>query len=362
MTSHYIQYYTEFAWFIDTQNGVNSVPVLGRYHSINEYSRSMSKILRAQRVIQYDARDGQYRSDTYLCCAIPSWFPDVGGYDYHVAKCIVKMHNAFDSVQLAKDLAEACTASARFFSRVPMSIRYLKKGKFAKAYTALAGTSTVRQSLPTSYLQYQWAVRPLISEIQELWEKLNPQKSPVFRISEASGSSDQYSNVLKTGFFNQDICSYYTQHANMSVKVVRYFRHDILDTQGFHFNPLGAIWDGIPWSFLVDWFIPVSDVLKGMSYSIPGCVAGFNNYRYELRTEVTGVSPYEVWSHDHKRSIRLDWPETSFRQFDFRRIPSTSTSLNAAQINELLWSSPAGLTLKRTLNLFNVAWVFASRK
>jgi hypothetical protein len=272
------------------------------------------------------------------------------------------MHNAFDSVQLAKDLAEACTASARFFSRVPASIRYLKKGKFAKAYTALAGTSTARQSLPTSYLQYQWAIRPLISEIQELWEKLNPHDKPVFRISETSGRSDRKSDVLKAYFLDQEVRSYYMQTAKMSVKVVRYFRHDILDTQGFHFNPLGAIWDGIPWSFLVDWFVPVSDVLKGMSYSIPGCVAGFDNLKYELRTEVTGVSPYEVWSPDHLRMVRLEWPETSFREFEFRRSPNTSTSLNAAQVSDLLWSSPAGLTLKRTLNLFTVAWVFASRK
>jgi len=362
MTSHYIQQNAEFAWFVDTQSGVNTVPVSGRYHSITGYSRTMGKYLRAQRRVSYNAMTRRYTYTTRLYSAIPNWNPNVGKFNYHVAKCIVKMHNAFDSVQLAKDLAEACTASARFFSRVPASIRYLKKGKFAKAYTALAGTSTARQSLPTSYLQYQWAIRPLISEIQELWEKLNPHDKPVFRISETSGRSDRKSDVLKAYFLDQEVRSYYMQTAKMSVKVVRYFRHDILDTQGFHFNPLGAIWDGIPWSFLVDWFVPVSDVLKGMSYSIPGCVAGFDNLKYELRTEVTGVSPYEVWSPDHLRMVRLEWPETSFREFEFRRSPNTSTSLNAAQVSDLLWSSPAGLTLKRTLNLFTVAWVFASRK
>jgi hypothetical protein len=272
------------------------------------------------------------------------------------------MHNAFDSVQLAKDLAEAATASARFFTRVPRSIYYLRKGNFAKAYTTLAGSSTVRQSIPATYLQYQWAVRPLISELEELWEKLSPKKTPLFRISEVSGRSDSHQSATYCMKFSKVITSSYKQTANLSVKAVRYFRHDILDSQGFHFNPLGAIWDGIPWSFLVDWFLPVSDVLKGMSYSIPGCVAGFDNVRSELRTEVTGVYPYEVWSSNRLQSFRLEWPDTSFREFTFRRIPNTSCSLNAAQINELLWGSPAGLTLKRTLNLFNVAWVFASRK
>jgi len=362
MTHRSIRYDTEFAYFHDTQHGNNAIPIEGRYRDINEYARNIRKTLRAQRGVFYDARTRQYEYDTRLYRNIPSWLPDLGSENYHIAKCISKMHNAFDSVQLAKDLAEACSASARFFKSVPTSIRYLRKGNFSKAYTALAGTSTVRQSLPTSYLQYQWAVRPLISEIEELWEKLNPRDRPVFRISEVSGQSASQSERLKYGMYNQNIYTHYTQHANASAKVVRYFRHDILDSQGFHFNPLGAIWDGIPWSFLVDWFIPVSDVLKGMSYSIPGCVAGFNNFRYELRTEVTGVYPYEVWTSDHKRMFRLEWPESNFRVFQFYRTPSTSTSMNAAQINDLLWSSPAGLTLKRTLNLFTVAWVFASRK
>lgn len=364
MTYHHIQSMTEYHRFWDTEDGVNSVPVNGRYHTINRYSRSVVTTARAQRGITFNTVTQRYYIDSHSYTHIPSWQPNVGNYDYHLAKCIVKMHNAFDSVQLAKDLAEACTATASFLKRVPLSIKYLRKRRYAQAYTALVGTSTVRQSLPTTYLQYQWAVRPLISELEELWEKLSPKDAPVFRISEASGMSDKRTITTEIYPLGRDrpVTTHFQQTANMSVKAVRYFRHDILDTQGFHFSPFGAIWDGIPWSFLVDWFVPVSDVLKGMSYSIPGCVAGFDNSRYELRTEVTGVTPYQVWSANQLYWFRLEWPDKTFRDFKFQRIPNTSTSLNAAQINELLWGSPAGLTLKRLLNLFTVAWVFASRK
>jgi hypothetical protein len=361
MTYRRIQSMTEFHRFWETVDGENSVPVNGRYHKINRFYHSVVTDVRAQRCIHYNAVQKRYSVDVYNRCNIPSWEPNVGNYDYHLAKCIVKMHNAFDSVQLAKDLAEACSATAAFFKRVPLSIKYLRKGRFAKAYTALVGSSTVRQSLPATYLQYQWAVRPLISELEEMWEKLSPKDAPVFRISETSGRSDKREGGINT-YYYQTITSHYTQTANMSVKAVRYFRHDILDSQGFHFSPFGAIWDGIPWSFLVDWFVPVSDVLKGMSYSIPGCVAGFDNVRYELRTEVTGVTPYEAWSRDRNFSFRVEWPDKSFRTFKFQRIPNKAVSLNATQINELLWGSPAGLTLKRLLNLSMVAWVFASRK
>lgn len=361
MTCHNLHFETSYATIADDQSGTNTVPKDGRYSQITAYQRVVGRYLRAQHWVIYDTRTKQYSYRDGLWVSFPNWGPNVGNYNYHLAKCIVNMHNAFDSVQLAKDLAEACSATARFFKSVPASIRYLRKGNFAKAYLALTGGSTVRQSIPTTYLQYQWAVRPLISELEELWEKLSPKSAPLFRISEASGKSDNHSGELYHTWWGETQTIQYTQTANLSVKAVRFFRHDILDTQGFHFSPFGAIWDGIPWSFLVDWFVPVSDVLKGMSYSIPGCVAGFNNRRYELRTEVTGVFPYDVLVLDRYRS-RLEWPETSFRRYEFERVPDTSTSLNAAQVNELLWGSPAGLTLKRLLNLFNVAWVFASRK
>lgn len=361
MIKHSTWFETTFEVNADTVDGVNTRPINGKFHEITPYSRHTQRTLRAEHWVVYDTFTKQYTYSDASWIHIPNWWPDVGSKTYHTAKCIVNMHNAFDSVQLAKDLAEACSATARFFKSVPASIRYLRRGQFAKAYMALAGSSTVRQSLPTTYLQYQWAVRPLISELEELWEKLQPKSAPLFRISEASGKKDSMTGQTYHTWWGESQTITYTQTANMSVKVVRFFRHDILDTQGFHFSPFGAIWDGIPWSFLVDWFIPVSDVLKGMSYSIPGCVAGFDNYRYELRTEITGVYPYDVLVLDRYRS-RIEFPASSFRDFDFTRTPSTSTSLNAAQINELLWGSPAGLTLKRLLNLFNVAWVFASRK
>jgi hypothetical protein len=363
MTSHSIGSTTLYHRFSDEQNGVNSLPKDGRYDSINYYFRAVSCDPRCQDGIYYYPSTQTYEREQWVYSTPPGWIPDLEESSYLLAKNIVKMHNAFDSVQLAKDMAEACGATARFFKSVPQSIRYLRKGQFAKAYKALAGSQTVRQSIPATYLQYQWAVKPLISELEELWEKLNPPEKPVFKLSAATGCSDETILTDQVIEFGQALNVDWKRSANRSVKSVRYFRHDVLDTQGFHFNPLGAVWDGIPWSFLVDWFIPVSDVLKGMSYSIPGCIAGFDNFRDELVDTIDGpVYPYEVWNDDHSCSFRVEPIETKFRTFIFERRPNTSTSLSATQVSDLLWSSPAGLTLKRVLNLFNVAWVFASRK
>lgn len=362
MTSHVIEENLKYYSTFDSQQGTNTRPVNGKYRTITGYSRYVSRYAPRYRVVVYDRYTQRYREEI-RGDACPSWAPAVESWNVQKAKCLVKLHTAFDSVQLAKDLAEACTASCTFFSRVPRTIRYLKRGQFAKAYNTLAGVSKARQSIPNTWLQYQWAVKPLIGELEELWEKLQPKDAPVFKISSAVGGKDAspYIQTSAHGMsLKEPFSTIWARKINRSVKTVRYFRHDVLDSQGFHFNPLNAIWDGITWSFLVDWFVPVSDVLRGLAYSVPGCIGGFNNYREEWTWDVEGIYPYQSEHPSGRLVYHLELPCTSYRRFTFRREYDTSITLTAADVNALLWSSPAGLTLKRTLNLFAIAWKAAS--
>jgi hypothetical protein len=362
MTDHIIEENNEYYRFWDSQIGVNTRPVNGRYQTITDYRRYVDTYAPRGRVVIYDKDTQRYDSYVVSFGEVPYWAPGIEEWNVQKAKCLVKLHTAFDSVQLAKDLAEACTASCTFFSRVPRAIRYLKRGQFAKSYKTLAGVSKARQSIPNTWLQYQWAVKPLIGELEELWEKLQPKEAPVFKISSATGGKDQKSYIQKIMVEDaqDEFNVIWALKANRSVKAVRYFRHDILDSQGFHFNPLNAIWDGITWSFLVDWFIPVSDVLRGIAYSIPGCIGGFNNYREEFTSNIEGVYPYQSTDPSGRYSYHVEFPRTQYRSFAFEREIDTSITLTAADINALLLSSPAGLTLKRTLNLFAIAWKAAS--
>lgn len=362
MTEHYIEEHNKFYWYIDSQQGSNTHPVNGKYTTITDYTRTVLRYSPRVRIVKYDRYTQQYQ-ESILGTACPSWSPAIDKWNVQKAKCLVKLHTAFDSVQLAKDLAEACTASCTFFSRVPQSIRYLKRGQFAKAYNALAGVSKARQSIPNTWLQYQWAVKPLIGELEELWEKLQPKDAPVFKISSAVGGKDSNTLVEPNSFglyLTEPFNVIWARKANRSVKTVRYFRHDVLDSEGFHFNPLNAIWDGITWSFLVDWFVPASDVLRGLAYSVPGCVGGFNNYREEMTWNVEGIYPYQAEHPSGRLVYQADFPCKYYRDYTFKRVPDTSVTLSAADVNALLWSSPAGLTLKRTLNLFMIAWKAAS--
>lgn len=362
MTDHFISEDCKYYMFLDNEKGSNTRPVNGKYTAITDYRRDIVMHLPRGRVVIYDKDTQEYEEYLAVFGEVPYWAPNIEEWNVQKAKCLVKLHTAFDSVQLAKDLAEACTATCTFFSRVPRAIRYLKRGQFAKSYKTLAGVSKARQSIPNTWLQYQWAVKPLIGEIEELWEKLQPKEAPVFKISSAVGGKDQKSLIQQTavGWAQDDFNIIWALKANRSVKAVRYFRHDILDSQGFHFNPLNAIWDGITWSFLVDWFVPVSDVLRGIAYSIPGCIGGFNNYREDFTSDIEGVYPYQSTDPWNRCSYHIEFPHTKFRNFTFKREYDTSITLTAADINALLLSSPAGLTLKRTLNLFAIAWKAAS--
>lgn len=363
MTSHSIKENETYHRFSDYQSGANSRPSSdGRYYSVNNYERQVRKTLRAQRNIRYDRRYAKYSTWDALTCSLPSYSPQLPSETWLLAKAKVKLHTAFDSVQLAKDMAEACSASCNFFARIPGTIRLLRKKQYGSAFKYLTGSRTKRQFLPNTWLQYQWAVKPLIEEIEDLWERLKDPAIPTYKISAAQGVSDSDSIERVITRYNKHITSYIDRKANKSVKVVRYFRESVLDNPNFSFSPLNAIWDGVAWSFLVDWFIPVSDVLRSLSYTPVGCISGFNNYRYSAEQKVTGVSPYQIESDDGRYTYRLEWPDNMFRTFKFTRTFDTTLSLSYSQIKELLWNSPAGLTLKRTLNLFAVAQAAASSK
>lgn len=363
MTYHNINETERYHRFVDYESGTNSRPSSdGQYYSVNNYERYVSKSLRAQRNVVYDRYYEEHYTYDALTCSLPHYSPNLPSADWLLAKAKVKLHTAFDSVQLAKDMAEACSASCNFFARIPGTVRLLRKKQYGSAFKYLTGSRTKRQFLPNTWLQYQWAVKPLIEEIEDLWERLKDPAIPTYKISAAQGASDSDSIECVIMNFNKLITSYVDRKANMSVKVVRYFRESVLDEPNFSFSPLNAIWDGVAWSFLVDWFIPVSDVLRSLSYTPVGCISGFNNFRYSKEEIVTGVSPYQIESDDRRYTYRLEWPDDSFRTFKFTREFDTTLSLSYDQIKELLWNSPAGLTLKRTLNLFAVAQAAASSK
>lgn len=192
-------------------------------------------------------------------------------------------------LQLARTLASL--RSLKTYTRFIGN--YLQNGSFsAKAKNTLKQISKMSAS---NYLQWKFAVRPLISDIEAVYSSLSSYKSRMNDLVTRTGGRqtrhftvhlDEFTDsdeTVATGFlrpwigFNGCVpfeanrriqysptvfhCQVqynfnYTAYQQQNAAVL-----GLLDMLGVNFNP-AIVWNALPWSFVVDWVLRVGDSLE----------------------------------------------------------------------------------------------------
>lgn len=168
-------------------------------------------------------------------------------------------------------LADACLR----LGSVALSLR---KGHFDEIAIALGLAATPkgvsrRKHISQNFLAFEYGVKPLISDIQETWKLLT--SDPGRQLVRARAfSSFAYSSVeqVNTPTFQ----SFYSKNwsGTVSVQLQAWLR--ISNPDVFLANKLGLLdlalpWKLIPFSFIVDWFVNVEDVISSLT-DWYGCV------------------------------------------------------------------------------------------
>lgn len=208
-----------------------------------------------------------------------------------------------ETVNLGNALAERhqlfsmITENAR---KIAASISSLKKGNITRALQHLAGSNQdvslrVSRRLKRQYqkqykvdkmratanawLQLQYGWLPLLSDLygaqEALADELYKARPPVY-----TASSYKELHEDRTDSPVNDFITHYHTTVRLSASV-RY----TVDNAGYKSlanfgltNPLEIAWEMLPWSFVVDWFLPVGKAIKNLDATI-GCVFvdGFTN-------------------------------------------------------------------------------------
>lgn len=162
------------------------------------------------------------------------------------------------------------------------------RGRAAKA-RALANL------LSSLWLQYQYAFRPIIKDIEAILHELQTQTFSPRRTSRAKAEqsvSTQSSYVAHTGGGAIDIDIHEEVERKYSVRSGILYEGSVDPAKqfGFHWTALpSAAWELTPWSFVADWFINVGDYLQAISPKIGVHVlAGWQTI--EVKTKVTRYS------------------------------------------------------------------------
>lgn len=150
--------------------------------------------------------------------------------------------------------------------RIYKAAKATRQGQFVKALGLLGVKLKDKRDLlktPSDFwLAYQFGVKPLVSLVNELNELKNdgfqPQPTKITAKESVTWTDVQYSY---DGYMKTSITSVHTH----VVKAGAVFSFEnpsdrFMNDYGFD-NPVTALWQIVPYSFLIDYFLPVSDWL-----------------------------------------------------------------------------------------------------
>lgn len=208
-----------------------------------------------------------------------------------------------EKINIAVSMAEArktVTQMASLISRIARSAIALKRGNVAQAIRIVTGSRPGQSVNPGNpWLEYQYGVRPLINDViglaqaaerglrnaghhvhvqRRMTSNLPLPKNPtpsVYDIWQPSGS-------CKIGVETHFYAKVDSAHL------------DLLSSLGLT-NPLSVIWELTPYSFVIDWLLPIGNILQALSSSLGlEFVAGFTNTKSWCKLDITACEYFPI--------------------------------------------------------------------
>lgn len=233
-------------------------------------------------------------------------------------------------VNLANALAEAGQTNRMFFDNakaIADSFRALRRGDTRKAFKALgAQPRQLRGTVANRWLELRYGWLPLLSDlhgsVQELQTAFN---RPFYRKVQVRKVAEN--RLVREGTRlpgNPGVATSSDDSYKTVTKVVAYVRgNPPVETRLGFTNPLGVAWELLPYSFVVDWFIPIGNWLNAMDADV-----GTTHCYGTVTTKTKIISTTSLGSHYHRR----EYVRSVFDGVPALPLPSYKPSLGVIQI------------------------------
>lgn len=185
--------------------------------------------------------------------------------------------------------------------KVASAFRRFKKGDFRGAGKSLG---LGWKSYPNNWLEYQYGWKPLLGDIHAAASEINrrdierPTRCNYF----VKATSED--NILDEMEYDDgfSVFRYVTKTNHKALARFDFTPNPdlghlaTLDQWGI-LNPLEVAWELLPFSFVVDWAIPVGDYLSALTAALPYNFVGGSSTRWtqQKRTITARPSPYKPW-------------------------------------------------------------------
>jgi len=169
-----------------------------------------------------------------------------------------------------KTIEEFATLASHF----AQALLALKKGNLKLAATNLVGLPGKKRNLRSAqktaadlWLQYQYGIRPVLQDIHDLHKSvIDILKKPLpFEVHKTEISTYERHNGPGDvwAYDAVSVASHRTQLNALITNPMTY----LLDSAGL-INPAEIAWELLPWSFAIDWFVPIGQTLKATTVGV----------------------------------------------------------------------------------------------
>lgn len=187
-------------------------------------------------------------------------------------ECLLKFRE--DGIALGNALAEAKSTVDMFAqtaAKLASALLAVKRGNWKLAYRNLGGRGGVSRFAADNYLQWKFGWSPLMQDIRGGVELLKRQLSiddKIVRNVRNLSTDNSWEHEVGSNVPGQ--YSTVTGKGTHTTKVALWCRfkpdawRQAAEATGLD-DPLGILWEVTPWSFVVDWVLPVGNLLSALS-------------------------------------------------------------------------------------------------
>lgn len=255
-----------------------------------------------------------------------------------------------NKAELGAMLGTARQTTEMFASRVSKmaaSLKAIKRLNWQLALELQLGVKgkyiNRRNAAGSTWLEYQYGWVPLFSDLYNTNQIVHDILREKYKVEgKGTGKADASDSLLWAGWLD---------HEWQSKTSARTILRGHIENKGLHYlnnagliNPLSIAWELVPWSFAIDWFIPVGQTLNAMTaaYGLTSD-GGWTSIRTNESLSVKATTYSDQWPTN-----RIDGGECKSERFSFDRIAyadfprtrffadltpfSTARALNAAAL------------------------------
>lgn len=247
--------------------------IVSDHHRSTPFARRFALVRsNAPAITREDTWDGWWEKHTHLSPDLSAGLPSVysdslkSRLDDCETEALVKarMRLRGESFDIGVALAEAISTASLFSYKSSLMalalIRFRHLANSVRVWTAREKLLAAAGAWLEGY--YGWG--SLARDTYSLASKLNEKLQPPLTVSSSafirqSGLSELQLDAVRHQVSSWEVSSKVKYLASVDVPLAREF-----DSWGL-INPLNVGWESVPFSFVIDWFIPVGNVLSSLS-------------------------------------------------------------------------------------------------